>query len=167
MEYFTANTPSSQLCIMLNDWPYSIPPSAQHFLVWSKLPILHPALVDERIAMRLDQDGLCGFTGTDAPDPTTADLQRALPALGAWGITMDSLVTSPDPTEDEARMMERAAEEVRFFVMRRWREEEWETTWFVNPPVGICITKIIRERLMAMVEDAERAGLGTFPCVCP
>ena len=33
-------------------------------------------------------------------------------------------------------MVKKVGEEVDIFVRKRWREREWETAWFVNPPVS-------------------------------
>lgn len=105
--------------------------------MWTKLPILHHSLVDPAIRERLDQDGLCGFSGTLSPPPSPSKLEKSLPALKEWGVTMDALVISPPPTDAEKKMIDRAGCEVRRFVERRWREDEWETAWFVNPPVSV------------------------------
>lgn len=49
---------------------------------------------------------------------------------------MDKLVRSPEPTPEECVLLEGLAREVDTFVRRLWREDEWETAWFVNPPVS-------------------------------
>lgn len=33
-------------------------------------------------------------------------------------------------------MVQRAGAEIHEWVKRRWKEDEWEAAWFVNPPVG-------------------------------
>lgn len=50
---------------------------------------------------------------------------------------MDKLVRSEKGTEEEEEAVQRAGRHVGEFVKRRWVEEEWETAWFVNPPVGV------------------------------
>jgi hypothetical protein len=49
---------------------------------------------------------------------------------------MDKLVCAPKGT-DEEEMLRMVGSEVDRFVRNRWVEREWETAWFVNPPVGI------------------------------
>jgi hypothetical protein len=64
-------------------------------------------------------------------------LPSSLGALSEWGITMDRVIRSERGTEEEEVAVSRAGEEVNLFVKRRWKESEWETAWFVNPPVSI------------------------------
>ncbi|KAG5634462.1 hypothetical protein H0H81_001871 [Sphagnurus paluster] len=110
-KYFTRFTPREYLSIIQNDWPYS-----------------------DVITKRIDQDGLCGFTGNTSPPPSPSTLPACLPALAAWGVTMEKLVRSEKGSEEEEEMVRRAGEEVHEFVRTRWNEERWETAWFVNPP---------------------------------
>lgn len=49
---------------------------------------------------------------------------------------MENMIVSPKGTEEEEELVRRAGAEVDRFVRRRWNEEEWETAWFVNPPVS-------------------------------
>lgn len=64
-------------------------------------------------------------------------------------MTMDSLISSPKATHEEDQMIQAAGKEVGEFVRRRWAEREWETAWFVNPPVGsfesciVCIAMVL------------------------
>ncbi|EIN12656.1 hypothetical protein PUNSTDRAFT_97471 [Punctularia strigosozonata HHB-11173 SS5] len=134
-EYFTADTPSELLSVIQNDWPYSVPPEVEHTLIWTKLPIVHDALVPASIRARIHQDGLWGFTGTppDDPPPSPSHVTDALPALAEWGVTPDKLVRSPRGTDEEEALVRRAGREVQEFVKRRWDERVWETAWFVNP----------------------------------
>lgn len=103
------------------------------------MPILPPDLPAPSaspVSARLHQDGLWGFTGTDSPLPSPSTLPACLPALADWGVTMAKLVRSPRGTEEEERAVKRYGEEIATFVKRRWNEREWETAWFVNPPVS-------------------------------
>ena len=43
-------------------------------------------------------------------------------------------------------MVEAAGAEVDKFVRDRWAEKEWETAWFVNPPVRSNVSNQIFER---------------------
>ncbi|OCH85959.1 hypothetical protein OBBRIDRAFT_797657 [Obba rivulosa] len=131
--YFTADTPSELISICMNDWPYSVPPDIEHVLVWTRLPII-PSGLPPSIAARLHQDGLWGFTGNTSPPPSPSLVPEALPALAEWGVTLDKLVRSQRGTWEEEALVRQAAGEVDAFVRRRWKEREWETAWFVNPP---------------------------------
>lgn len=71
-----------------------------------------------------------------SPPPSPSTLPTCLPALSEWGITMDKLIRSEKGTEEEEALVRRAGEEVNNFVKKRWAEADWETAWFVNPPVG-------------------------------
>jgi hypothetical protein len=113
-----------------------VPPNVEHSLIWTWLPILHSSIVPEQVVTRLERDGLCGFTGTTSPPPSSSTLPSCLPALSEWGITMEKLVRSPKGTQAEDEMVKRAGREIHEFVRNRWVEQEWETAWFVNPPVS-------------------------------
>jgi len=45
------------------------------------------------------------------------------------------MILSPPMTAAEEQLVSRAGHEVHEFVKKRWIESEWETAWFVNPPV--------------------------------
>lgn len=49
---------------------------------------------------------------------------------------MDKLVRSPKGSEEEEEIVKQAGSEIDAFIRRRWNEKEWETAWFVNPPVS-------------------------------
>lgn len=113
----------------------AVPPEVEHTLIWTKVPIYHPKIVAESVKSRIDQDGLWGFTGNEGPPPSPANLVASIGALTEWGITLDRMVKSEPPTIEEAALVERAGSEVHRYVQTRWSESEWETAWFVNPPV--------------------------------
>jgi len=133
--YFTADIPSQLVSIIMNDWPYSVPSFIEHYVIWVVLPILPPDL-PPLIKPRLFQDGLCGFTGysEDSPPPSPSQLLACLPALSDWGVTEASLIRSTRGTEEEETAVREAGSEVHKFVVATWKEQEWETAWFVNPP---------------------------------
>jgi hypothetical protein len=157
--YFTADAPRSYISIIRNDWPYSgktplsivlegvskartvhhlvisVPSDVEHWLIWTTLPIFPP--IPSAIATRVAQDGLWGFTGSASPPPSPSTLPTCLPSLAEWGVTLDSMVISPPANAEEQEMLADAAREIDTFVRRTWVEEEWETAWFVNPPVGV------------------------------
>ncbi|KAH0586401.1 hypothetical protein H2248_007637 [Termitomyces sp. 'cryptogamus'] len=132
-KYFTRSAPRKYLSIIQNDWPYSVPPEIEHTLIWTCLPIYHEDLVAKSISARVEQDGLWGFTGSTSPPPSPSTLPSCLPALSDWGITIDKLMRSIPPTEEEAELLRRAGEEIQEFIRNRWDESKWETAWFVNP----------------------------------
>ncbi|KAJ7069514.1 hypothetical protein C8F01DRAFT_1113012 [Mycena amicta] len=129
--YLSANTPSRYLSIITNDWPYSVPASVTHTLVWTRLPIFHPLLVASAVQARVEQDGLWGFTGSAFPPPP---LDECFGALEDWGVSREKMVLSAKGTDEEEALVRRAGIPVHEFVLSRWKEDEWETAWFVNPP---------------------------------
>lgn len=171
--YFTADIDPELISIIQNDWPYSgisstlrklvtsfhdvlVPLEVEHSLVWTKLPILPPPSLlipsiaeslspelREIISARLAQDGLWGFTGSIEPPPSPSLLPQSLGALSEWGITMDKLVVSARGAEDEELAIKRSGAEVQAFVANRWSEREWETCWFVNPPVRTPVVLVV------------------------
>ena len=152
--YFCWETPAQYISVNQNDWPYSgksakamvdliyelnlsqVPSEIEHTLIWTKVPIYHPDLVDNSVKPRIDQDGLWGFTGNDSPPPSPSLLLSHLPALAEWGVTKEQMVVSASPTKEEAVLIERAGKEVHRYIKNRWPESDWETAWFVNPPVS-------------------------------
>ena len=157
--HFTADTPAELYFIAMNDWPYSgessphalsesslcssiVPPEIEHSLIWTRLPIFPPTLPppsETALSARLHQDGLWGFTGNDAPPPSPSLLPECLPALAEWGITMDKLIRSSRGSDEEEAQVRAYGEEIATFIRRRWVEREWETAWFVNPPVSSVV----------------------------
>ncbi|KAG2344473.1 hypothetical protein BDR05DRAFT_989299 [Suillus weaverae] len=135
-KYFKADIPTDSefISIIQNDWPYSVPIEIEHTLIWSRVPIFHPDLIPAEIDARIQQDGLCGFTGNDELPPSPSTLPECLPALAEWGLTMENLVRSPRGSPEIEEMVKNAGREIDGFVKRRWVESEWETAWFVNPP---------------------------------
>lgn len=112
-----------------------VPPEIEHTLIWTRLPITPPDLPSS-IAPRILQDGLWGFTGLSSPPPSPSTLPECLPALSDWDVTIDKLVRSPRGTDEEEELVAQAGAEISKFVKNRWVEKEWETAWFVNPPVS-------------------------------
>jgi hypothetical protein len=122
--------------ILQNPSHCQVPSEIEHTLIWTKVPIYHPDLIDDSIKPRIDQDGLWGFTGSDSPPPSPSLLPSYLPALAQWGITKETMVVSAKPTKTEAIQIEQAGQEVHRYVRNRWPESDWETAWFVNPFVS-------------------------------
>lgn len=114
---------------------FSVPPEIEHTLVWTRMPII-PLDLPDAVRPRIHQDGLWGFTGSASPPPSPSTLPACLPALADWGITLDKLVCSPKGTAEEDRLVKEAGSEIDTFIRRGWPEREWETAWFVNPPVS-------------------------------
>jgi hypothetical protein len=117
--------------------PSTVPPEIEHTLIWSRVPVFHPDIIHPLIDARVQQDGLCGFTGSTDTIECLPPLESCLPALADWGITLEKLIRSPNGSDEEEAMVQNAGREVRGFVERRWREKQWETAWFVNPPVSL------------------------------
>lgn len=124
----------------------TVPPEVEHTLIWTRIPIYHETIVPPSIKPRIEQDGLWGFTGNTSPPPDpAAHLSSCLPALAEWGITLEMMRVSKRGTEEEEVLVQRAGSEVHEFVRRRWNEIEWETAWFVNPPVSLTICDLDSE----------------------
>ncbi len=84
--------------VIPNDWPYGIPAGSTHWVVWSKLPILHPSLflptspfppeLSDVLYECVTGDGIRGFTGfTPSSDayPTYEWQGRKIPeVLGSY-----------------------------------------------------------------------------------
>ncbi|KAG1742289.1 uncharacterized protein EDB91DRAFT_304329 [Suillus paluster] len=67
-EYFRADIPvdSELISIIQNDWPYSVPIEIEHTLIWSRVPIFHPAFIPAEIAC-VDRVG--NHSGESRPQP--------------------------------------------------------------------------------------------------
>lgn len=92
--------------MILNDWPYSVPHDVSHYVVWSRLPLVHPSLVPPQIEGRVFNDGLWDFVGSD----------------------LKLKYDGPD-----APLLKLAAREMNNFVRNLWPEADWESAWFLNP----------------------------------
>ncbi|KAG2068514.1 hypothetical protein BDR04DRAFT_1232744 [Suillus decipiens] len=121
-EYFKADIPfdSEFISIIHNDWPYSIPIEIEHTFIWLRLPIFHLDLVPAEIVARIQQDGLCGFTGNDELPSSPSTLPECLPALAEWGIITDNLIRSPSDSPEIEEMVRNGGREIDGFVKRRW-----------------------------------------------
>ncbi len=117
-----------------------VPPEIEHALIWTCLPVIPPDLPPS-IAPRVLQDGLWGFTGSNLPPPSPSTLHECLPALSDWNVTADKLIRSPQGTPEEDELVRQTSSEIDAFVRRRWVESEWETAWFVNPPVRFTVDR--------------------------
>jgi len=106
LPYFRNDIPEDLVRVIFNDWPYSVPHGVTHYVIWSRLPLVHPDLVPQGVLHRVESDGLWDFVGSDVKlkyDGSDA------PLLKAAGREMDS------------------------FVRKIWPEYEWESAWFMNP----------------------------------
>ncbi|KAG9000231.1 hypothetical protein FRB93_012771 [Tulasnella sp. JGI-2019a] len=111
-EYFSANMPPHFYQILRNEWPYSVPVGVEHFVFWTRVPIIHPAIASAcpKIWPLIERDGLWGFTGSNrTPAPRILD------------------------HEFDAAPVQEAHQECATFVMKHWPTDSWETAWLVNP----------------------------------
>lgn len=93
--------------------PSSVPKDVVHYVVWSRRPFTHADTVAPPIVARVTQDGLWGFTG--GPErPVKLD----------------------DP---HSELLKLASGEIHTFVSKLWDTKDWETAWFLNPPVSFGI----------------------------
>ncbi|KIJ45115.1 hypothetical protein M422DRAFT_29969 [Sphaerobolus stellatus SS14] len=117
--YFTSTPSPEDVKIIFNDWPYSIPPEISHYLIWSRLPIVHPDLVHPSVKAQIERDGLWGFSGG------TEDMKTR---------EADYVDVAPGTSEEGRMYIRAAAQHTLDFVLTHWPEDEWEVAWFVNPP---------------------------------
>lgn len=113
----------------------AVPSGVEHTIIWTRLPIINASIIPEMVYSRVKQDGLWGFTGSSEPPPPPSTFHSYLPVLDEWGVTMESLTLSPKGTEEEDEIVRQCGKEVDCFVRKFWKENEWETAWFVNPEV--------------------------------
>lgn len=97
----------------------SVPHFIQHYVVWTRRPLIHPGLVPPALWPRLQQDGLWGFNGSDY-------VRKPLQGL----------------SEEETQIILNAGREIELFVLREWKEDDYETAWFANPPVSSYLVVI-------------------------
>ena len=50
-------------------------------------------------------------------------------------MTLDKLKIPPICNSEEEALLKQMGSEVEIFVIGKWPDNEWETTWFINPPV--------------------------------
>ena len=143
--YFTSTASSNHVKIIFNDWPYSgkncgclpqwradiafpisgVPPEISHYLIWTRLPVVHPALIHPSIESQVERHGLWGFTGIDRPNSAEDDT--------AQNAAYDDVAPGRSSTAREHILA--ATAHIYQFVLAHWPEDEWEVAWFVNPPV--------------------------------
>ncbi|SNX85687.1 uncharacterized protein MEPE_04396 [Melanopsichium pennsylvanicum] len=137
-----------------NDWPYGVPSGSSHWVVWSKLPILHPSLFENfetpfPVETRDDLyncvtgDGIRGFTGflpeSDA-NPTYHFQGEVIPeVLGSY--SQSKLAEASEKgelaglsRESISRAHAWASREVTKYIEKVWPADRYQTAWFCNPP---------------------------------
>ncbi|GJJ08768.1 hypothetical protein Clacol_002987 [Clathrus columnatus] len=132
--YFTSNISPDNVRIIYNDWPYSIPLDISHYVIWSRLPIVHPDIVHSSIRDQVHHDGLWGFSGGPPEDLISSpDGQLAIATPGTSAEARQHIINAGRHTHN--------------FVVDHWPPELWEVAWFVNPPVGFGHTPAIPVRI--------------------
>ena len=137
--------------VIPNDWPYGIPAGSSHWVVWSKLPILHESLFstsdtpfDEDLREQLYHcvtgDGIRGFTGfTPEHQPThpswkTGD--QVVEILGSYSQSKlqeqhgGAKLTNQNISQAHAW----ASRYVNKYIEKVWPTDRFVTAWFCNPP---------------------------------
>ncbi|KAF8349499.1 hypothetical protein F5887DRAFT_946476 [Amanita rubescens] len=132
--FFTADISPEYLSVIRNDWPYSVPSEVEHSLIWSRVPFFCLDIIPDSVRERIGYYGLWGFTGSVEPPPSPSSLPDCIGALSEWGVTLDKLKIPPTCNSEEEALLEQIGSEVEIFVISKWRDDEWETTWFINPP---------------------------------
>jgi len=104
--YFTSDVPEGLVRVVFNDWPYSVPSGVSHYVVWTRLSLVHPDLVPSEVWDRVNNNGLWDFVGSE----------------------MTPKYNGPD-----APLLKVAGWEMDTFVRNIWPESDWESAWFMNP----------------------------------
>lgn len=118
--YFTSNITPENVKIIFNDWPYSIPLDISHYVVWTRLPIVHPDIVHPSVMEQVHHDGLWGFSGGHPEEHGSID--------GQWGDV------APNTSAEARAHILNAGQHTHDFVTAHWPPHIWEVAWFVNPP---------------------------------
>lgn len=146
-----SDTESSLVKTIPNDWPYGIPAGSSHWVVWSKLPILHPSLFttddspfDEALRDELYDcvtgDGIRGFTGfvpTTPTNPTYTWREKLIPEV--LGSHSQAKLHNQAPggrlsKELVSQAHAWASRHVTQYIEAKWPPSRFQTAWFCNPP---------------------------------
>ncbi|SPO47151.1 uncharacterized protein PSANT_04838 [Moesziomyces antarcticus] len=144
-----SDTESSLVKTIPNDWPYGIPAGASHWVVWSKLPILHPSLFTDspfEEALRdelydcVTGDGIRGFTGFVPNTPTNPTYtwgSKEIPeVLGSH--SQAKLHNQPPAGRLTRELVSQAhawaSRHVTQYIEAKWPPSRFQTAWFCNPP---------------------------------
>ena len=114
---------------------FAVPPEVEHSLIWSRAPFFCLDIVPESIRKRIGYYGVWGFTGSVELPPPPSTLPDCIGALSEWGMTLDKLKIPPTCNSEDEALLQDVGRELGIFIVGRWPEDEWETAWFVNPPV--------------------------------
>ena len=87
---------------------YVVPHGVSHYVVWTRLPLVHPELVPPEVWNRVYLDGLWDFVGSSS---------------------------KPKYNGPDAPSLKVAGREMDTFVRNVWPESDWESAWFMNPTV--------------------------------
>lgn len=143
------NPSESLVRVIPNDWPYGVPRGCTHWVVWSKLPVLHPSLFDaspfphnlvETLYECVTGDGIRGFTGfTPSSDSN--------PVYSFQGKPIPQIVGSYSQSKLEHGGVEGlnreiisqahawASRQVVTYITAKWKPQDgFQTGWFCNPP---------------------------------
>ena len=69
------------------------------------------------------------------PPPPPSTLPDCISALSEWGVTLDKLKIPPKCNSEDEALLQDVGRELVILIVGSWPEDEWETAWFVNPPV--------------------------------
>ena len=108
LSYFTRDSSPDQWTVFPNDWRYAVPGDVEHLVVWTRRPIIDPAI----LPLQFHPGGIWSIAGCEG----------------------ETLAGHPDSKLQE--LVERAAIEMNEFVKRHWPEDVYETAFFVNPTVS-------------------------------
>ncbi|KZV89481.1 hypothetical protein EXIGLDRAFT_618136 [Exidia glandulosa HHB12029] len=113
-EYFGVGTERHLWKVLANDWPYAVPFDVEHHIIWTRVPMVNEDLVPEALRQDVERSGIWGFSGGANMDPA-----------------LQAFVGPSAAHRDAVRIV---GARTNAFVQQYWREEDWETAWFINPP---------------------------------
>ncbi|KAI3482210.1 hypothetical protein L1887_55181 [Cichorium endivia] len=147
-----SDTESSLVKTIPNDWPYGIPAGSSHWVVWSKLPILHPSLFttddspfDEALRDEL-YDCVTGrrhprFHGLCTPPPRRTPHTRGgrcrFPRCSGRTHRPSCTIRHRAGRLSKELVSQAhawASRHVTQYIEAKWPPSRFQTAWFCNPP---------------------------------
>ncbi|WVQ77606.1 hypothetical protein IAR50_007294 [Cryptococcus sp. DSM 104548] len=135
--------------VLRNQMPYSVPHDVRHFVVWVRVPIYHPELIqhDDAKWQKIKEEGLGGFTGVIPPIDNCEDFKAPAGDPDNIRSFYYTLSTIPggwyhhDQSKGSAEVQKwygvqyeaEGGHEVASMVRDLWDERGWECVWFANP----------------------------------
>ncbi|PWN51473.1 hypothetical protein IE53DRAFT_313880 [Violaceomyces palustris] len=159
----SSSSSSSLVKVIENDWPYGIPQDCKHWVVWSKLAILHPNLfktndtpfqgdlLRQVLFEMVAREGARGLTGFEDDEATRIYGTRPEWIPERWRSILEQKHGGKEGEhDDEIRTLFQlkdqevlrltlqahiwASRYMRSYVESIWSSDRFQTAWFCNPP---------------------------------